>query len=133
MKQTVEEAALEHTESVIRSFGTCGVPNGILDIKEMITDGFKKGAEWQIEQSPWIKASDGLPLSDGYYLVTDGVNLAVAYFFKEWGKFAKYREYPHPLYDDGVVKLYMPVPPISFDWIIGLDKNALGQIEEKGD
>lgn len=122
MKQAVEEVALKYTGSVIRSFGTCGIPSGISDIKEMITDAFKKGAEWQIGQSPWVKVSDGPPLSDGYYLVTDGVNLAVAYFFKEWGKFAKYREYPHPLYDDGVVKLYMSIPPISFDWIIGLDK-----------
>lgn len=26
---------------------------------------------------------------------------------------AKYHKYPHPFYDDGVVKLYMPIPPIS--------------------
>lgn len=133
MKQTVEESALEHTESVIRSFGTCGIPNGISDIKEMITDAFKKGTKWQIEQSPWIKVSDGLPSLDGYYLVTDGINLAVAYFFKEWGKFAKYREYPHPLYDDGVVKLYMLVPPISFDLIIENNRDVLERIKEKGD
>lgn len=25
----------------------------------------------------------------------------------------RYHKYPHPFYDDGVVKLYMPIPPIS--------------------
>lgn len=50
---------------------------------------------------------------DDYYLVTDGESISMAYFFKGWGKFAKYHKYPHPFYDDGVVKLYMPIPPIS--------------------
>ena len=43
MKQTVEKASIEYAESVIRSFGTCGVPNGISDIKEMIANGFNSG------------------------------------------------------------------------------------------
>ena len=49
MKQTVEKASIEYAESVIRSFGTCGVPNGISDIKEMIANGFNSGTEWQKE------------------------------------------------------------------------------------
>ena len=49
MKQTVEKASIEYAESVIRSFGTCGVPNGIFDIKEMIANGFNSGTEWQKE------------------------------------------------------------------------------------
>lgn len=59
------------------------------------------------------KISDGLPDVDDYYLVTDGESISMAYFFKGWSKFAKYHKYPHPFYDDGVVKLYMPIPPIS--------------------
>lgn len=47
MKQTVEKASIEYVESVIRSFGTCGVPIGISDIKEMIANGFNSGTEWQ--------------------------------------------------------------------------------------
>jgi hypothetical protein len=35
MKQTVEKASIEYAESVIRSFGICGVPIGISDIKEI--------------------------------------------------------------------------------------------------
>ena len=59
---------------------------------------------------------DNCPLTGmcyDYYLVTDGESISMAYFFKGWGKFAKYHKYPHPFYDDGVVKLYMPIPPIS--------------------
>ena len=112
MKQTVE-VAIEYAGSVISSFGTNGVPNGISAIKEMIASGFKSGAEWRSKQSPWIKVSDGLPDVDDYYLVTDGESISMAYFFKGWSKFAKYHKYPHPFYDDGVVKLYMPIPPIS--------------------
>ena len=46
MKQTVE-VAIEYAGSVISSFGTNGVPNGISAIKEMIASGFKSGAEWE--------------------------------------------------------------------------------------
>lgn len=81
MKQTVE-VAIEYAGSVISSFGTNGVPNGISAIKEMIASGFKSGAEWRSKQSPWIKISDGLPDVDDYYLVTDGESISMAYFFK---------------------------------------------------
>lgn len=109
-KHAVEKEAIEYTESVIRSFGTHGIPNSISEIKEMIANGFNSGAEWQSKQLQWIKVSERLSEEDGCNLITDGVNIDVAYFFKDWGKFAKYREYPHPLYNDGVVKLYMPIP-----------------------
>lgn len=45
MKQKLEEAAKEYAESVIDSFGTNGIPNGVSDIKDMI---------WQRLLS-WIK------------------------------------------------------------------------------
>lgn len=51
MKQTVEKASIEYAESVIRSFGTCGVPIGISDIKEMIVNGFNSGTEGQFSDS----------------------------------------------------------------------------------
>lgn len=51
MKQTVEKASIEYAESVIRSFGTCGVSHGIFDIKEMIANGFNSGTEWQKEKA----------------------------------------------------------------------------------
>ena len=104
MKQTVEEAAKKYSNDCRNRQLHCE-PYCIVD--------FISGAEWQSKQSPWIKVSDGLPDVDDYYLVTDGESISMAYFFKGWGKFAKYHKYPHPFYDDGVVKLYMPIPPIS--------------------
>ena len=70
-----------------------------------------------------------MPDTDGYFLVTDGEIFAVAYFFKCWGKFAKYKEYPHPLYDDGVIKLYMPIP--TFDEILEANKDVLDGLKRK--
>jgi hypothetical protein len=46
MKQTAEEAAKQYAESVIDSFGTNGIPNGVSDIKEMIALGFENGTSW---------------------------------------------------------------------------------------
>lgn len=131
MKQTVEEAAKGFAKSVIDSFGTNGVPSSISAIKGMIALGFENGAEWQAKQSPWISVEERLPEEDGYYLVTDRNIVIVAYFFKKWGKFARYKEYPHPFYENGVIKLYMPIP--SFDEILEANKDVLQRIKEKGD
>lgn len=46
MKQKLEEAAKEYAESVIDSFGTNGVPNGVSDIKDMIALSFENGTSW---------------------------------------------------------------------------------------
>ena len=109
MKQTVEEAAMQE----LMSSYAIVVKGEFAYQQQAMLNMFRKGVEWQAKQSPWIKVSDGLPDVDDYYLVTDGESISMAYFFKGWGKFAKYHKYPHPFYDDGVVKLYMPIPPIS--------------------
>lgn len=129
MKQTVEEAAREYMKTLpVRAAIKCG---DIEDLESHIKVAFKSGAEWQSNQSPWISVKEQLPETDGYFLVTDGEIVAVAYFFECWGKFAKYKEYPHPLYDDGVVKLYMPIP--SFDEILEANRDVLKRIKENGD
>lgn len=43
MKQKLEEAVREYAESVIDSFGTNRVPNGVSDIKDMIALSFENG------------------------------------------------------------------------------------------
>lgn len=104
MKQTVEEAAKEYSSQ--------WAWNSQPDMWQSEKD-FKAGAEWQAKQSPWVSVEERLPEKDGYYLVTDGVNIVIAYFFKCWDRFAKYESYPHPFYEEGVIKAYMPIP--SFD------------------
>ena len=63
MKQKLEEAAKEYAESVIDSFGTNGVPNGVSDIKEMIALGFENGTSWLSSQIKSIILDD--TLTDG--------------------------------------------------------------------
>jgi hypothetical protein len=70
MKQKLEEAAKEYAESVIDSFGTNGVPNGVSDIKDMIALGFENGTSWLSNQIKSIILDD--TLTDGE--VIDNIN-----------------------------------------------------------
>lgn len=63
MKQKLEEAAKEYAESVIDSFGTNGVPNGVSDIKDMIALSFEYGTSWLSNQIKSIILDD--TLTDG--------------------------------------------------------------------
>lgn len=63
MKQTAEEAAKEYAESVIDSFGTNGIPNGVSDIKDMIALSFENGTSWLSNQIKSIILDD--TLTDG--------------------------------------------------------------------
>lgn len=90
---------------------------------------YAKGYETGRKESSWISVKDRLPEKDGYYLVTDGNNIVIAYFFKCWDKFAKYESYPHPFYKDDAIKLYMPIP--TFDEILEANRDVLERIKEK--
>lgn len=70
MKQKLEEAAKEYAESVIDSFGTNGVSNGVSDIKGMIALGFENGTSWLSSQIKSIILDD--TLTDGE--VIDNIN-----------------------------------------------------------
>lgn len=61
--EAIEEVAKEYAESVIDSFGTNGVPNGVSDIKEMIALGFENGTSWLSSQIKSIILDD--TLTDG--------------------------------------------------------------------
>ena len=99
--------------------------------KSVALRAFKKGADWQAKQSPWISVEERLPEKDGYYLVTDGNIIAIVYFFKCWDKFARYRSYPFTFYENNAIKAYIPIP--SFDEILEANKDVLERIKEKGD
>lgn len=70
MKQKLEEAAKEYAESVIDSFGTNGIPNGVSDIKGMIALSFENGTSWLSSQIKSIILDD--TLTDGE--VIDNIN-----------------------------------------------------------
>lgn len=63
MKQKLEEAAKEYAESVIDSFGTNRIPNGVSDIKDMIALSFENGTSWLSNQIKSIILDD--TLTDG--------------------------------------------------------------------
>lgn len=98
MKQTVEEAAKEYAWRG--------------DMYDLET-AFKAGVDWQVKQSSWISVEERLPKEDGYYVVTDGNIVMIAYYFKGWNKFAQYKSYPHPFYEEGVITAYIPIPPFN--------------------
>lgn len=127
MKQTVEEAAYNE---LLHSYSNPNNPYSEYGREAMI-NMFYKGVEWQADQSPWISVDKRLPERNGYYIVTDGYIFMVAYFFKEWNKFAGYKEYPHPFYEEGIIKLHMPIP--SFNEILEANKDVLQRLKEKGD
>lgn len=104
MKQKLEEAAKEYAESVIDSFGTNGVPNGVSDIKGMIALGFENGASWLSNQIKSIILDD--TLTDGE--VIDNISELLL----------------------GITH-WMPIP--SFDDILEANKDVLERIKEKGD
>lgn len=127
MKQTVEKASIEYVESVIRSFGTCGVPNGISDIKEMIANGFNSGSDWQSKQSPWISVEDAIPNKQAKGMCqvkfVDGSIDEMA--MREVNKWI------YPYIKTGYVTHWRPIP--SFDEILEDNKDVLERIKEKGD
>lgn len=58
MKETVEQAAgkeLIHSYQILDKDSTCYGGAAMLNM-------FRKGAEWQTKQSPWIKTSERLPI-----------------------------------------------------------------------
>lgn len=102
MKQTVEEAAKEYADD--------NYPGSDLGIRIMAVNAFEAGAEWQAKQSPWINIEEGLPKKDGYYVITNGNIMALAYFLKCFNKFARYRGYPYTFYENSGIKAYFPIP-----------------------
>lgn len=104
MKQKLEEAAKEYAESVIDSFGTNGVPNGVSDIKDMIALSLENGTSWLSNQIKSIILDD--TLTDGE--VIDNISELLL----------------------GITH-WMPIP--SFDEILEANKDVLERIKEKGD
>lgn len=126
MKQTVEEAAIE----------SCVIDRSIYndEYQPYYLDGFKDGAEWQSNQSPWISVKERLPepnklvlcrmvsngaIVSGYIVVSSGRSPYVAtdggFEFEDW--------------NDYECDMWMPIP--SFDEILETNKDVLQRLKEK--
>ena len=61
MKQTVEEAAKEYAELIVKPQEMYLSFEGVYSLKEDLFNSFSAGAEWQAKQSPWISVEDAIP------------------------------------------------------------------------
>jgi hypothetical protein len=137
MKQTVEEAARTHwSESTYNKDAELAYDErDSIAIKALAKSvalrAFKKGADWQSKQSPWISVKDkaGYDSSDDCIVMVTNGDVFRAYFSSkdEWIKKdgGSYDE----VIDDVVA--WFPIP--SFDEILEANKDVLERIKEKGD
>ena len=81
MKQTVEEAAMQELHS---SYAIIVDGELAYQRQEMI-NMFRKGAEWQAEQSPWISVKERLPNNDENIFYTNYLSgaLGVGFYVDE--------------------------------------------------
>lgn len=104
--------------------------------RQAMLNMFKKGAEWQSKQSPWISVKELLPepnklvlcrmvsngaIVSGYIVVSSGrspyVTTDGGFEFEDW--------------NDYECDMWMPIP--SFDEILEANRDVLERIKEKGD
>lgn len=136
MKQTVEEAAKEYAELIVKPQEMYLSFEGVYSLKEDLFNSFSAGAEWKSRQSPWISVKERLPeqnklvlcrmvsngaIVSGYIVVSPGRSPYVAtdggFEFEDW--------------NDYECDMWMPIP--SFDEILEANKDVLERIKEKGD
>ena len=132
MKQTLEEAA---KQELISSYAIV-IEGELVYQRQAMLNMFKKGAEWQSKQSPWISVKELLPepnklvlcrmvsngaIVSGYIVVSSGRSPYVAtdggFEFEDW--------------NDYECDMWMPIP--SFDEILEANRDVLERIKEKGD
>lgn len=83
MKQTLEKAAIEE---LIHSYSNKYNGNGAFEYgQEAMINMFRKGAEWQAEQSPWISVKERLPNNDENIFYTNYLSgaLGVGFYVDE--------------------------------------------------
>ncbi len=132
MKQTIEEAA---KQELISSYAIV-IEGELVYQRQAMLNMFKKGAEWQSKQSPWISVKERLPepnklvlcrmvsngaIVSGYIVVSPGRSPYVAtdggFEFEDW--------------NDYECDMWMPIP--SFDEILEANRDVLERIKQKGE
>jgi hypothetical protein len=121
--KTLEEAA---KQELISSYAIV-IEGELVYQRQAMLNMFKKGADWQSKQSPWISVKERLPEENKEYLVVlDNRVVYVAQYNKNNKSWL--------IYGTGYtynVVAYMPIP--SFDEILEENRNVLEQIKQKGD
>lgn len=134
--KTLEEAA---KQELISSYAIV-IEGELVYQRQAMLNMFKKGADWQSKQSPWISVKERLPkdfktklillkngkvrtalLDSNYYPHNN--EFEIIYFWHD-------RE-ANESFDLEDVVAWMPIP--SFDEILEANKDVLERIKEKGD
>lgn len=108
--QTVEEAALD--AALFEDY--CYNP----DLQPYYIEGFKRGAEWQAKQSPWISVEERLPKENEMVLCRMVSNGAIVsgYIVVEAGKpphVATSGNFEFEDYGDYECDMWMPIPDLE--------------------
>ncbi len=104
MRQTVEEAALDAALFEDYCYNE--------DLQPYYIEGFKRGAEWQAKQSPWISVEERLPENQDIVLVRDEYGgKATAYLHGKDSGFIVYGEDAYKVF--GEITHWMPIPDLE--------------------
>ena len=95
--------------------------------QEAMINMFRKGAEWQAKQSPWISVKERLPEEKQRVLVVRNSGLICESCCNLRNKSWLIYRFGY-VYD---VVVWMPIP--SFDEILEANRDVLERIKEKGD
>ena len=126
MRQTVEEAAMNFANYESNNLDKLPFKvKNVVDYDNGLTRGFKAGAEWQANQSPWISVEDAVPNKQAKGMCqvkfVDGSIDEMA--MREVNKWI------YPYIKTGYVTHWRPIP--SFDEILEANKDVLERIKER--
>lgn len=149
MKQTVEEAACTHwSESTYNKDAELAYDErDSIAIKALAKSvalrAFKKGADWQAKQSPWISVEEQLPEENENIIIMckhgaifNGTYCNGVWFCMDGYINDIYKDSPIYTSMGSIPPLWEPVawfPIPSFDEILEANKDVLERIKEKGD
>lgn len=149
MKQTVEEAARTHwSESTYNKDAELAYDErDSIAIKALAKSvalrAFKKGADWQSRQSPWISVEEQLPEENENIIIMckhgaifNGTYCNGVWFCMDGYINDIYKDSPIYTSMSSIPPLWKPVawmPILSFDEILEANKDVLERIKEKGD
>ena len=130
MKQTVEEAA---KQELISSYAIV-IEGELVYQRQAMLNMFKKGADWQSKQSPWISVKERLP-EEGqrvvFILEWRGIHRGYFAGLYKKGKWETEERVYDTISFHGIVIYYMPIP--SLDEILEANRDVLERIKQKGD
>lgn len=128
--KTLEEAA---KQELISSYAIV-IEGELVYQRQAMLNMFKKGAEWQSKQSPWISVKERLPEEGKPVLIRlkDSVIRLACYDIEEDSNIYFWNDnYAYETFRPWDVTHWREIP--SFDEILEANRDVLERIKEKGD